>query len=89
VKTIRVDITSEPKLASDQKKLEAIRDALTDLKNVGVKQGDEDVVVVSFDVEANGLGEAVSKGEQQLDDALKAAGVEMRYLAAGATGWAG
>jgi hypothetical protein len=44
-----------------------------------VTPGEEDVVVVSFDVEANGLGEAVTQGERQLDDALKAPGVEMRY----------
>ena len=41
MKAVRVEITSEPKLAGDQKKLEAIRDAVTDLKNFGLTQGDE------------------------------------------------
>lgn len=87
MKTIRVDITSEPKLANDET-LARIREAVADLADVSVTSAEEDVVIVAFNVQGNALGEALTKGEGELWQRLEAAGIKMRFLRGGATGWA-
>jgi hypothetical protein len=73
VEVARVDVTSEPKLATDEK-LDEVRTALEGLRNLGVARGDEDVIVVSFEVDAMSLGEAVTIGERELSQRIEAAG---------------
>jgi hypothetical protein len=86
VEVARVDITSEPKLATDEK-LDEVRAALDGLRSLGVTRGDEDVIVVSFEIDATSLGEAVSIAERELSQRSEAAGIDFPYFAAGATGW--
>ena len=87
VEVARVDFTSKPKLATDEK-LDELRAALDGLRDLGVARGDEDVITVSFEVAASSLGEAVSVGERELGQRMEAAGIDFPYTCAGATGCA-
>jgi hypothetical protein len=87
VDVARVDFTSKPNLATDEK-LDELRAALDGLRDLRVARGDEDVIAVSFKVDASSLGEAVSVGERELAQRMEAAGIDFPYTWAGATGWA-
>jgi hypothetical protein len=84
--TFRVDITSGP-LRDDGETVERIRGATAGLANLTVLRVGEGAIGVEFNVEANGLGDALELGERGLRRRLEEAGIEMSFFRGGSTGW--
>jgi hypothetical protein len=77
--TVRVSFTSVPRFASEDR-IEELLDAFDGLPNLVVR-AEDDVVAVSFDVEAS-LGDGLVEAERVVGERLEKAGVTMPYLQA-------
>lgn len=88
----RVDFHSEPGWGDDEARLSELRAAVEDstLARPSVKvEPERNEVVVEFDVEARGLGDATDVGRTELRRVLDEAGIDFRSTLDGSTGSSG